>query len=76
MDNDFKREVQFVSGEPIEALLDPAHLTSIERVRDGHTTTVPAFRLSGEEIWGATAMVLAEFLMLLGWKKDNNRGAR
>ena len=28
---------------------------------------VPAFLAGGEEIWGATAMVLAEFLTLLGW---------
>jgi hypothetical protein len=28
---------------------------------------VPAFHVAGYEIWGATAMVLAEFLTLLGW---------
>jgi hypothetical protein len=28
---------------------------------------VPAFHVCGEEIWGATAMVLSEFLVLLGW---------
>jgi len=28
---------------------------------------VPAFRVAGVEIWGATAMVLAEFLTVLGW---------
>ena len=28
---------------------------------------VPAFRIGGVEIWGATAMVLAEFLAMLGW---------
>jgi hypothetical protein len=27
----------------------------------------PAFRVAGVEIWGATAMVLAEFLVMLGW---------
>ncbi len=27
----------------------------------------PAFHVGGREIWGATAMVLAEFLALLGW---------
>jgi len=27
---------------------------------------VPAFRIANVEIWGATAMVLAEFLALLG----------
>ncbi len=29
--------------------------------------TIPLFRVAGQEIWGATAMVLAEFLALLGW---------
>jgi hypothetical protein len=28
---------------------------------------VPAFQIANVEIWGATAMVLAEFLALLGW---------
>lgn len=27
---------------------------------------VPAYKLSGEPVWGATAMILAEFAMLLG----------
>ena len=31
--------------------------------------TIPLFRVGrgDDEIWGATAMVLAEFLTLLGW---------
>lgn len=35
--------------------------------RGGETCNYPAFALHGVEIWGATAMVLAEFLALLGW---------
>jgi 8-oxo-dGTP pyrophosphatase MutT (NUDIX family) len=35
--------------------------------RGGETFDYPAFALHGVEIWGATAMVLAEFLALLGW---------
>ena len=35
--------------------------------RDGATRNVPAIVAGGAEIWGATAMVLAEFLTLLGW---------
>ena len=30
--------------------------------------TAPAFLVEDAEVWGATAMVLAEFLTLLGWK--------
>jgi hypothetical protein len=28
---------------------------------------VPMLRVGGAEIWGATAMVLAELLTILGW---------
>jgi hypothetical protein len=40
------------------------------REREGQRIDVPAFCVAGEEIWGATAMVLAEFLSLLGWLRD------
>lgn len=43
------------------------HLVSSERESDGRRLVIPAFRIGGDEIWGATAMVLAEFLSLLGW---------
>jgi 8-oxo-dGTP pyrophosphatase MutT (NUDIX family) len=49
----------------VDQLLDPRHLVTTERHRDGVAFTVPAFRIAGVEIWGATAMVLAEFLALL-----------
>jgi 8-oxo-dGTP pyrophosphatase MutT (NUDIX family) len=38
------------------------------RTRDEHMIEFPAFMLHDAEIWGATAMVLAEFLALLGWR--------
>ena len=50
----------------MDELLDPRHFVTTERERDGVTFTVPAFRIANVEIWGATAMVLAEFLALLG----------
>jgi hypothetical protein len=39
----------------------------VRRTHDGRSIDTPAFRVGGDEIWGATAMVLAEFLTLLGW---------
>jgi 8-oxo-dGTP pyrophosphatase MutT (NUDIX family) len=60
-------EVAKILDVPVAALLDPARLVHSTRERDGIPLTVPAFAVSGHEIWGATAMVLAEFLMLLGW---------
>jgi 8-oxo-dGTP pyrophosphatase MutT (NUDIX family) len=49
-----------------ELVADSAQIET-ERSRDGYHLIVPAFRLSDVEIWGATAMVLSEFLALLGW---------
>jgi 8-oxo-dGTP pyrophosphatase MutT (NUDIX family) len=60
-------EVARIVHVALEELLDPACLTSEERTYEGGAITVPFFRAAGEYIWGATAMVLAEFLTLLGW---------
>lgn len=37
------------------------------------TISYPAFAVDGVEIWGATAMVLAELLALLGWRGPQRR---
>lgn len=60
-------EVARILDVPIDALLDPATLRHTSRERDGVTLSIPGFHVAGEEIWGATAMVLAEYLALLGW---------
>ena len=60
-------EVARILTVPVHELLDPARVVSVRRVADGRTIDVPAFRVGADEIWGATAMVLAEFLTLLGW---------
>ena len=60
-------EVARILEIPVEALCDRKSLASSERERDGHRVVVPAFHVGGHEIWGATAMVLAEFLALLDW---------
>jgi 8-oxo-dGTP pyrophosphatase MutT (NUDIX family) len=61
------REVARILDVPVDDLMNDRHLRSTVRVRDGHELRVPAFHVAGEEIWGATAMVVAEFLVLLGW---------
>ena len=58
-------EVARILEVGVDELLDPKHFATIERARDGVAFSVPAFRIAGVEIWGATAMVLAEFLALL-----------
>ena len=61
-------EVARILEVRIDELLDPACLVSTARDRDGlPASVVPTFAVAGVEIWGATAMVLAEFLTLLGW---------
>jgi 8-oxo-dGTP pyrophosphatase MutT (NUDIX family) len=66
-------EVAHILEVGLEDLLDPANFVSTERERDGFALTVPAFHVGGHEIWGATAMVLAEFLALLGWTGHEGR---
>ncbi len=52
----------------LEVALDDLEFTSVDRIRDEGSITIPMFRVGEDEIWGATAMVLAEFLALLGWE--------
>jgi 8-oxo-dGTP pyrophosphatase MutT (NUDIX family) len=59
------REVAHVLEIDIDRLLDARSVTSRSIMRDGRELTIPAFHIDGFEIWGATAMVLAEFLALL-----------
>ena len=60
-------EVAHILEVPVADLTAPGSLLSVSRVRDGREMTIPLFHVGGHEIWGATAMVLAEFLTLLGW---------
>ena len=53
----------------VDDLMSPATVVETPRARDGVQLIIPAFHLDGVEIWGATAMVLAEFLALLGWQR-------
>ena len=68
-------EVARILEVPLDELLEPSRFATVDRVRDEQAMTIPHFRVgpgaggsdSADEIWGATAMVLAEFLSLLGW---------
>jgi 8-oxo-dGTP pyrophosphatase MutT (NUDIX family) len=64
-------EVARILEVSVDDLLDAGHFVTTQRQRDGVSLTVPAFRIANVEIWGATAMVLAEFLALLGWVGPN-----
>lgn len=63
-------EVERVLIVPVADLADPRRLRRSLRVRDGHSYDVPAFEVAGEQVWGATAMILAEFLWVIGRPPD------
>ena len=62
-------EVARILDVALDDLATPGCVMKTTRERDGRPIDVPAFCVAGEEIWGATAMVLAEFLSLLGWSR-------
>jgi 8-oxo-dGTP pyrophosphatase MutT (NUDIX family) len=63
-------EVARILEIDLDHLFEASTIIETERTRDGHMLRIPAFSVDGEEVWGATAMVLAEFLTVLGWTRD------
>lgn len=61
-------EVSRLLELPVTTLVDPNTTVWRQMTRGDRTYNVPGFLVEdGHYIWGATAMVLAEFLNLLGW---------
>jgi len=60
-------EVARILEIPVATLLDPATFAWRPMMRGNLSLDVPAFVTHDAVIWGATAMVLAEFLTLVGW---------
>jgi 8-oxo-dGTP pyrophosphatase MutT (NUDIX family) len=58
-------EVARILEVAVDDLRDHTFRVMTERHHEGQRLDVPAFFIHGAEIWGATAMVLAEFLALL-----------
>lgn len=62
-------EVARILEVPLPLLFDPsiAKLTTQKRDLGGYTVEldVPFFEIDGEQVWGATAMILAEFVAIL-----------
>jgi len=63
-------EVARILEVRVADLCDRSRRSSIAIARDGQHVVAPAFRIGGVDIWGATAMVLAEFLVVAGWVPD------
>lgn len=55
-------EVEQVLQVPLAHLLDPATRKTETRRLDGSDVEVPYYDVAGHTVWGATAMMLAEFL--------------
>ena len=60
-------EVARILEPSIADLMDPARLAWRTLARETGPLEFPVFLVEGVEIWGATAMVVAEFLAMLGW---------
>jgi 8-oxo-dGTP pyrophosphatase MutT (NUDIX family) len=58
-------EVERILLVPLDELLDPARVRHQQRSRDGIFLDIPYLEVEGAQLWGATAMVLSEFLCML-----------
>jgi len=68
-------EVAEVIELPLEELLDPATVRREVWTLRGRKTDIPFFFYRGHKIWGATAMVLAEFVAIAGGgRTDGSEG--
>ena len=61
-------EVARILEVGIDELMDPGAFSWQTLTLDGRAYQVPALLVGGAEIWGATAMVLSEFLTMIGWE--------
>ena len=60
-------EVASILEPSLAHLMDPARIEWRTMARETGPLEFPVFLAEGVEIWGATAMVLAELLSILGW---------
>jgi 8-oxo-dGTP pyrophosphatase MutT (NUDIX family) len=65
-----EREVRRIVEIDVEDLASGALLHRETVLRDGMRIEIPYFAVDGEKVWGATAMVVAELLAVLGTRVD------
>jgi len=58
-------EVDRLLEVPLDHLLDPANTGHVERRQRGLGFSAPCFEWQTDHIWGATSMILAEFVALI-----------
>ncbi len=61
------KEVQYLICPDIRALADPLNRKRGSFNRNGNSISTPYIDIDGEMIWGATAMMLSEFMVLIGY---------
>ena len=59
-------EVEEILEVSLDDLRDASRIRQGTRIREGVAVEYPYFDLLGHQVWGATAMVLGEFICLLG----------
>lgn len=59
------REVGAVFEVPLEFLRDTANLVRVDRERDGIVLPTYEYHYAGHRIWGATALIIRQFIALL-----------
>src|SRR5262245_8047741 len=64
-------EVARIVEPPLAHLMDPTRTAWRTMTLEQGSLEFPVFLAEGVEIWGATAMVLAELLTLVGWSGPN-----
>ncbi len=57
-------EVQYIIETSLEFLLDPANILSDHWEHHGRSIRAPFYLVENEKVWGATAMMLCEFLQV------------
>jgi len=58
-------EVEEILEVALDDLRDASRIRQGSRIREGIAIEYPYFDLLGHQVWGATAMVLGEFICLL-----------
>lgn len=58
-------EVDYLIVVPLNKILDPYIVQTDQKLIDGKPIQVPCYYINGEKIWGATAMILSEFIDLV-----------
>jgi len=61
------REVDRLIEVPLRRLLDPECVRIDDDASGGRWTRRPYFAVGDAKLWGASAMIMAELLVLLGW---------